>query len=526
MYNPKGPESGTDSPGDRNEYVELYNETDSTICIDGYFIMDNKEKDSIVPFPDTTIYDFCPTCIISHFIPPHAYAIILDRDYLHNGEYFAPYKFGKNAVLLSTYDTDIGNGLSQSDNLFLLKGNDTIDTYGTPNEADSIPLSSPDGISIERLNPYYQDAEENWVLSDSCTPGYKNSKSFEKNLSIDSVYVSSFMPKLLDTVYFTVFLTNKGWDNIGDFTLYVKTYEETERYLINGPLGFLQTKTFKGYVLPDKKGLYTLTFFHNVSDENPEDDTQNIYLSVEVPQIVINEIMYNDTVEWIEVYNASNNLIKTGFKVRDRSGSTSKSTEKISFNPTDYIVITGDSAFVERFPNVPFLYVEGFPTLNNSYETVYLLTSDGALLDSVYYTSSYGGDYGKSIEKINPYLPSSEKTSWKTCKDPEGGTPGRQNSVYVEFSGNKGRVYLSRHIIRYSLGEKIVFTFKLDEGPVKFYLFSIDGKPYGLIHYESSPMGEWSWYGYVRSNRLPEGPYVMYIEGKNLRQKEIIVIEK
>jgi len=526
MYNPYGPESGTDSPGDRNEYIELYNETDDTICIDGYFILDNMEKDSIVPFPDPYIYDFCDSCRITRFIPPHSYAVILDRDYLHQGEYFAPYKFGKNTVLLSTYDTDIGNGLSQTDNLFLLYRNDTVDTYGTPYTEDSLPLSTPDGVSVERLNPFYPDIADNWALSDSCTPGYRNSVSFERNISIDSVKVSLFMPHLLDTVIYTVYLSNKGWEEIGDFILTVRKEGEEERFLIPGPMDFLSSRTLSGRIVPQKRGLLSLEFFHNVLDENAEDDTIKMYLTVEVPQIVINEIMYNDTVEWVELYNASDITLNTGFIIKDRSGSCSHSTGKITFNPEEYIVITGDSLFSWRFPGVPFVYVKGFPTLNNSYETIYLLTENGVLLDSVYYTSGYGGYYGKSIEKINPYLPSSEKSSWKTCNDVNGGTPGRRNSVYTEFKGTRNSVSLSQHTLRYSLGEKIIFTFIADEGPVRFYLFSFDGKPYGMLHYEDNPMGEWSWDGYVHNRKLPPGPYVMYIEGKKFKQKEVIVIEE
>ncbi len=526
MYNPMGPESGTDSPGDRNEYIELYNETDDTVCIDGYFIMDNMEKDSIIPFPDPYIYDFCDSCIISRFIPPHSYAVILDQDFLHQGEYFVPYKFGKNTVLLSTYDTDIGNGLSQRDNLFLIYGNDTIDTYGTPSVEDSIPMATPDGISVERRNPFYPDDQANWTLADSCTPGYKNSVSFVKNLAIDSVNVSRFMPKILDTVSYTVYLSNKGWEPINDVILTLQSDNETEQYLIQGPLNFLNSKTFSGYIIPQKQGLYTLKFYHSFSDEKPEDDTFNLFLTVEIPQIVINEIMYNDTVEWVELYNASNITVKSAFIIKDRSGAGSMCTDRITFNPGDYIVITGDSAFQNRFPEVPFIYVKGFPTLNNSYETVYLLSEKGVLLDSVYYTSSFGGYYGKSVEKINPYLPSSEKSSWKTCTAPEGGTPGKQNSVYTEFKGAKNSVSLSSHKITYSTGTKIVFTFITDEGPVKFYLFSLDGKPYGVIHYEDSPLGEWTWDGYISHRKLPTGPYIMYIEGKNFKQKEIIVIEE
>lgn len=526
MYNPLGSETGTDSPGDRNEYIELYNETDDTIFISGYFIMDNLEKDSIIPFPDPSIYNFCDSCIISDFIPPYSYAIILDQDFLHQGEYFVPYKFGNKTILLSTHDTDIGNGLSQSDNLFLLYGNDTIDTYGTPDEDDSLPLTAPDGISVERLNPYYYDIPQNWALSNSCTPGYKNSRSFRKDLSIDSVHITSFMPKVLDTLIYTVYFKNRGWETIGDFILSVKEKEESERYLIHGPLSFLEAKTFTGQIIPLERGLLTIEFFHEISDENPKNDTFKIYLTVEIPQIVINEIMYNDTVEWIELYNASNMALNTPFIVKDRSGAMSSLAEYSTFNPGEYLVITGDSMFQDRFPGVSFIYVQGFPTLNNSYETIYLLTKDGILLDSVYYTSGFGGYYGKSLEKINPYLPSSERSSWKTCTFPAGGTPGEQNSVYTEFKGEKNKVLLNKHTIRYSRGEKITFTYITDEGPIKFYLFSLDGKPYGLVYYENSPIGEWQWDGYLKYQKLSVGPYIMYIEGKNFRQKEIIVIEE
>ncbi len=527
MYNPAGSESGTDSPGDRNEYVELFNNSNDTICIDGFFIADNMERDSIIPFPDPYIYDFCDSCRISRFIPPLGYAVILDQDYLHQGEYFAPYRFGKGTILLSTYDTDIGNGLSSTDNLFLIRGTDTVDTYGTPYVQDNLPMSSPDGISIERLNPYYPDDERNWTLSLSCTPGYKNSRSYEKNLAIDSVSVSSYIVNIPDTVKYTVYFTNNGWEDIPYFVLNISTPSgDIENYIINTPLSFLQSTTYNGQIIPEKEGLQMFDFYVDLKDSNPEDDTLSLFLTVNIPQIVINEIMYNDTVEWIEVYNASQNVVTTRFCVKDRSGTISLPTPLITLNPDSFVVITGDSLFQERFPDRKFYYVEGFPTLNNSYETVYLLSDRGVIFDSVYYTSSYGGYYGKSIEKINPILPSSERSSWKTCVAPEGGTPDAPNSVYTEFKGAQNSVNLSSHMIQYSLGKKITFTFMTDKGPVRFYLFSIDGKPYGMIHYEDSPLGQWIWSGYINSHKLPEGPYIMYIEGKNFKQKEIIVIEE
>lgn len=527
MYNPKGPESGTDSPGDRNEYIELYNESNDTVCIDGLYISDNTEKDSLIPFPDPYIYDFCDSCKISSFIPPGGYAVILDQDYLHNGEYFAPYKFGKGTILLSTYDTDLGNGLSSSDNIYLIKNNDTIDTYGTPYNQDNLPLVTPDGFSVERRNPYYPDNEKNWIISDSLTPGYRNTCSYPLNLTIDSVTLSSSIVHIQDTVHYTVFITNNGWEDIPYFQLqYITDDGKLEKFFINTPLSFLESTRISGTFLPVKRGLTQMLFYITPADSNPQDDTFPVYITVDIPQIVINEIMYNDTVEWIEITNISTTPITTGFKIKDRSGSTSSPTPTLTLFPDSFVVITGDSLFSYRFPQRPFYYVHGFPTLNNSYETVYLLSEKGVVFDSVHYSSSFGGTYGKSLEKINPILPSNERSSWKTCISPEGGTPDNRNSVYQELRGEKNRVYLSSHLIQYSLYKKITFTFAQNEGPIRFYLFNLEGKPFGLIHYENSPVGEWTWDGYINSHKLPTGPYVMYIEGKNFRQKEIIVIEE
>ncbi|HDL59923.1 MAG TPA: lamin tail domain-containing protein, partial [candidate division WOR-3 bacterium] len=52
MSNPKGQESGSLSPGDRNEFIEIYNSGDDTLDLSGFKIRDNQEEDTLLAFPD------------------------------------------------------------------------------------------------------------------------------------------------------------------------------------------------------------------------------------------------------------------------------------------------------------------------------------------------------------------------------------------------------------------------------------------------------------------------------------------
>ncbi|EJF05859.1 hypothetical protein ThvES_00020780 [Thiovulum sp. ES] len=145
MYDPRGPES---SAGLYNEAVEIYNYGDTTVCLTSWKIKDKYDEDLIVPFPDSSILSSCPLCVISTCIPPGGFGVILDRDYTNPASPDPmPYSFPSGTVLMSVNDAQIGNGLSQSDTIYLISNlSDTVDLVGP------FPATG-DGISAERKSP-------------------------------------------------------------------------------------------------------------------------------------------------------------------------------------------------------------------------------------------------------------------------------------------------------------------------------------------------------------------------------------
>jgi hypothetical protein len=180
MSNPKGRESGAGSPGDRNEYVELYNNDSVDVDMAGWLLWDGDGYDLIEAWTDTAISD--PDVVIdTTVLGSGRYAVVLDPEYTSVGDttYVQPYDFPPGTVILTVGNTTIGDGLSGNDPLSL-GGPDSVflDTYGTPDDTtDSIPFDAGDGISVERIDLRAPDREDNWApCNDSMgTPGRENS---------------------------------------------------------------------------------------------------------------------------------------------------------------------------------------------------------------------------------------------------------------------------------------------------------------------------------------------------------------
>ena len=99
-------------------------------------------------------------------IPPKGYGVILDSEYA--GEYQIP----DTAVLLTTKNTTLGDGLTTNDPITLFdETGKIIDTY-------SHPFNPGNGISIEKLDPLKGDEPDNWKASrdvSGSTAGKENS---------------------------------------------------------------------------------------------------------------------------------------------------------------------------------------------------------------------------------------------------------------------------------------------------------------------------------------------------------------
>lgn len=159
----------------------------------------------------------------------------------------------------------------------------------------------------------------------------------------------------------------------------------------------------------------------------------------ETPSLVVNEVFYRgkDTrLEFVEVFNTSATAIDlSDFEFSDsRRKPVPISDSPYRLDPGDYAVITRDAAaFDTRFSFPSRIEIERWPALNNSGDAV-ILWINGAPVDSVVYSPSWGGN-DVSIERIDPAGLSSVQSNWAESFDRQGGTPGSVNSVYAPDVG-------------------------------------------------------------------------------------------
>lgn len=100
--------------------------------------------------------------------------------------------------------------------------------------------------------------------------------------------------------------------------------------------------------------------------------------------------------------------------------------------PKSYLVLARDTAaFRTARPAASFfpLIQVAIPSLNNTGDDIVLRDASGRTVDSVSWSSSWGGTGGVSLERITAAHAANERDSWKSALDSTGATPGQRNSV-------------------------------------------------------------------------------------------------
>ncbi len=174
------------------------------------------------------------------------------------------------------------------------------------------------------------------------------------------------------------------------------------------------------------------------ADEEPSNDTLSRVVNVGHARgdVAITEIMYapqGDEPEWIEAFNMSPDTIDLrGWRISDSNTSSRALIANASpVPPGAYLILARDATFTAIHPD-PFLAVRTvtFSALNNTTpDAVVLFDPAGAVVDSVRYEPSWGGQAGRSLERIDEFSPRCDAANWSGCIDPAGSTPGRLNSI-------------------------------------------------------------------------------------------------
>jgi hypothetical protein len=213
---------------------------------------------------------------------------------------------------------------------------------------------------------------------------------------------------------------------------------------------------------------YTLNVI-NVEDgaSNAISDTSLSFFYVEFSDpsfrdIVINELHPDPgnnnlpNAEYIELYNTTDTkYFKTDLlKVKDESG-TEVALPTDTLGPNEYLLLVSDtSLFSSSLNKLPV----SVPSLNNSGDIIYLLSTSDTYLDSLVYESSDDN----SIEQINPTIGFFLEENYGFSTDGDGGTPGQVNAIFDD-TPDTSPPQIEEVIVISDNSIKLVFDEKLDE---------------------------------------------------------------
>lgn len=388
------------------EYLELYNVSNKYISLENWKIADAVGASTL------------PHLIFG----PGEFLIITERDY------------GK---LFDTY----GNVLEVQNLISLNNGGDEISLLnGTDQLIAQISYSgSESGISMEMINPLGPNYSiANYGLSthpDGGTPGALNS-IFDDSPDIEPPFVETILVNSQTEleVYFNEFVTRESAEMISHYSVDGNSVLAVATPISN----YLNQVTLQ--VSPLISGTVQQLTVHSIQDLSgnvlQEQFVPFEYImteSAEFGDVVINELLPNPkendslpNVEYIELYNNSEKFIDVkDWSIRDLTSTATIEHSQV-IRPNEYVIL------VERgngllFETEKVVEIEGFISLNNSGDDLSIWNDKEVLIASASYSNA---TQGVSLELINPNAPCITEFSYQPAKAPEGGTPGKLNSIF------------------------------------------------------------------------------------------------
>ena len=400
------------------EYVELYNARGYPISVEGWKLQIGSKE----------------LLFSSDTIPANSYLILCSHT---SKEEFLVYGDVHSLSSFSSL-TNSGNRLS----LLSAKG-ETVDEIAYSDTWYRSEGKSNGGWSLERIDPANTcSSQNNWsasVSENGGTPGQIN--------SIHADYIDEEAPKVIS---FRLKSENQ---------LSLEFSEVIDEAILLNPENYnIQTNVLKE-VVPISSQEVDLQFesaftdaeqiqlhVSGVSDEcdNVLDTILNfVYHEVHEYDIVINEIMADESpslvlpeYEYLELYNTKSYPISVeGWKLQIGSKELLFSSDTIQAN--SYLILCSNIAeeIFSEYGNA--MGLSNFTGLTNSGNRLSLLSANGKTIDEIVYSDTWYRSEGKSnggwsLERIDPMNFTWQEPNWKASNATDGGTPGKQNSVFAE----------------------------------------------------------------------------------------------
>lgn len=313
--------------------------------------------------------------------------------------------------------------------------------------------------SMERISSVAPTNQQtNWGTSAAslgATPNQRNSISpLNNDLALNIISFSSNNPLIGTNLQITANVKNRGLLPANTYSVsFYDDYNDdgnpTANELINtvnstSPLNAGDSVDYNTSKVMDSLGVRQFIAVVNyTSDEdttnNKRTGTVTVIAGGGFDSLVINEIMYAPTSnagkEWFEIYNKTSNPVNlANWKWKDATSSVNTiTTQTVNIPAGGFVVVCEDSAAVKSFyPNNPGIYLQsiGWSALNNTGDNLVLFNSTGIVIDSITFSSSWGGSTNnKSLERISVVAPTNLQTNWGTCVSSFGATPNKLNSL-------------------------------------------------------------------------------------------------
>ncbi|MEA3499962.1 MAG: lamin tail domain-containing protein, partial [Candidatus Marinimicrobia bacterium] len=411
MIDPNGDES-------TDEFVEIFNNSDSTIKITDYYYSDIDDTLSILTFPDS-------------ILKAKHYGIILDPDYdTTSGNYSGLIPDSASQFTVGGSGLSLTNSTPKSIRI-LSENYAIVDSHSTGNP---FPNS---GYSDERI----KYGENNWRTSKSVngTPGFKNSVSpndFELTVTIDSC--SFFNDKIIGTIK----IINTGLNDIKNVDLQVWNDSNFDSTFTSGEFKYSEVINDSLYCGDTSNFNFSLSYqmlgsnqiFTKVTNSTYSifDSTyKNVIVPLNEKDLLINEFyprpVKTYSAEYLEIYNNSSYMINLkNLKIADNTSSEIITNDNHILQQDEYFVAVEDSSLWQLFSKpLNWLQLNGLPTQNKYYDLIEIQDDNGTQIDMVDYQSSWDTDDDIAFERLSSLLPSNESSSWAKT---DTGSPGFKNN--------------------------------------------------------------------------------------------------
>ena len=393
-------------PVNSSEYIELYNHSDKSLDLQGWTLSDNREsfegiisKSQFIVPPDSFVV-IAPDNTIESEYPTIALLTMGDFPALNNGGDQIIIR-DQNGVLLDSLQYTSGWG---GDEIALERRSidvsgsyqsnwgDNPNGFGTPGSANDITPDT-EAPTVEGLE-IRSNTELALIFSEQLD---RNSAEEVGNYAISgSINVANAQFSSPDTVLVTL---DSQLQNATTYTLGIEDITDLFGNIISA--------------------VDTSFTYYEVSTADSGD-------------VFVNEFSFvppSGSTEFIEIYNPSNKSFDLReWTLSDNRGIQATITTTRSIVPPDsFVVIAPDNTLLSEYPDIALVTMSDFPALNNSGDQIIIRNQNGALLDSLEYTSDWGGDE-VALERRTTAVSGTYSENWGNA--PNGfGTPGSQNEV-------------------------------------------------------------------------------------------------